>query len=150
MNEQKSWASTGAGVAKTVLPGVVKVLIADSDRRFMDTLRNHLHGQPGCEVVGCVETIKDAFVWCEELSPNILILDWHLLFEGLMPSANSDSEFLRRIKKLPEPPAVIVASRYNQDEHRFTAKSAGADEFMPKSQFPQMLRQMITRLTPQF
>lgn len=127
-----------------------RIIIADSDLGFMTSVQDYLMAQPDFNVVARVESCMDAMIWCEELSPHVLILDWHLMFEGLLPSEMKGVAFLHRIKALQNPPAVIVASRLSLDEHRNTALSAGADEFMPKTKFPQLIRPMITRLLPQF
>jgi DNA-binding response OmpR family regulator len=72
------------------------------------------------------------------------------MFEGLLPASMKGVPFLQQIKGLKKSPAVIIASRLSLDEHRTTAMQAGADEFMPKSKFPQLIRPLITRLVPQF
>jgi CheY-like chemotaxis protein len=82
--------------------------------------------------------------------PDVLVLDWHLMFEGLLPANMKGIPFLKQIKGLKKAPAVIIASRLSLDEHRHAAMQAGADDFMPKSKFPQLIRPLITRLIPQF
>jgi DNA-binding NarL/FixJ family response regulator len=131
-------------------PTTARIIIADSDLGFMTSIQDYLMAQPGFNVVARVESCMDAVIWCEELTPHVLILDWHLMFEGLLPTEMKGVAFLQRIKALKNPPAVIVASRLSLDEHRSTALTAGADEFMPKTKFPQLLRPMIRRLLPQF
>jgi len=129
---------------------VVRIIIADSDLGFMSSMQDYLLAQPGFNIVARVESCEDAVIWCEELSPHILILDWHLMFEGLLPAEAKGVAFLQRIKNLKNSPAIIVASRLSLDDHRNIALSAGADEFMPKTKFPQLIRPMIRRLMPQF
>lgn len=134
------------GMAKQV----VRIIIADSDSGFMTSMQDYLMAQSGFNVVARVESCEEAVIWCEELSPHVLILDWHLMFEGLLPAEMKGVAFLQRIKALKNPPAIIVASRLSLDEHRNTALMAGANEFMPKTKFPQLIRPMIKRLIPQF
>ncbi len=135
-----------AGAAKET----VRIVLADSDSGFMDSVQDFLMAQPGYEVVARVETCPEAVVWCEELNPQILIMDWHLMFEGLFPQEGNGAAFLKKIKALKKPPGIIVASRLSLDDHRNAALAAGADEFMPKTKFPQMIRPLIKRMVPQF
>lgn len=146
---------TGAAAAQPVIaiPASrenTRIIIADSDLGFMSSVHEYLTAQPGFSVVARVESCMDALVWSEELAPQILILDWHLMFEGLLPVEMKGAAFLQKIKALKQHPAIIVASRLSLDEHRNTALTAGADEFMPKTKFPQLIRPMIRRLVPQF
>jgi DNA-binding NarL/FixJ family response regulator len=127
-----------------------RIIIADADAAFVSSLSNYLVAQPGYNVVAKVGSCADALTRCEELSPDILILDWHLMFEALLPADVNGVSFLKTIKSLKKTPSVIIASRLSLDDHRTTAMHAGADEFMPKAKFPQMVRPLITRLVPQF
>lgn len=128
----------------------IRIILADSDSNFMNSLKDFLMAQPNHQVVARVESCMDALVWCEELSPQIVVLDWHLMFETLVPAEMQGATFLHRLKALKHPPAVIIASRLSLDDHRNTALTAGADEFMPKAKFPQLIRPLIKRLVPQF
>ncbi len=116
----------------------------------MNSLKDFLMAQPDYQVVARVQTCMDALIWCEELSPQIVVLDWHLMFDGLLASEMKGTAFLQKVKALKNAPAVIVASRLSLDDHRTAALTAGADEFMPKTKFPQLIRPLIRRLTPQF
>lgn len=127
-----------------------RIIIADSDAAFVSSIGNYLVAQPGFNVVAKVESCADALIWCQELAPDVLILDWHLMFEGLLPASMKGAPFLKQIKALKKAPSVIIASRLSLDEHRHAAMQAGADDFMPKSKFPQLIRPLITRLVPQF
>lgn len=131
---------------------MVRIVLADSDNGFMDSVQEFLTAQPGFTIVARVESCQDTVVWCEELSPHVLILDWHLMFEGLFPQEGNGNgaAFLQKIKNLKTPPRIIVASRLSLDDHRNAALTAGADEFMPKTKFPQLIRPLIQRLVPQF
>lgn len=132
-----------------LLPQPIRIIIADTDTGFVTSIKDYLTAQPGCSVVARVESCQDALVWCEELAPQILILDWQLMFESLLPTELRGVAFLQQLKALKNPPAVIVASRLSLDEHRNAALAAGANEFLPKTKFPQMVRPMIQRLVPQ-
>jgi hypothetical protein len=97
----------------------------------------------------------DAVIWCEELAPQdsrarlASHVRWPPRFRderhGLLCIA---------VAALPERPRrIIVASRLSLDDHRAAALAAGADEFMPKTKFPQLIRWdplIKRRLTPQF
>jgi DNA-binding NarL/FixJ family response regulator len=128
----------------------IRIILADADSNFMNSLKDFLMAQPNYQVVARVESCMDALIWCEELTPQIVVLDWHLMFEGLLPAEMKGAAFLQKVKALKNSPAVIVASRFSLDDHRNTALTAGADEFMPKAKFPQLIRPLIRRLVPQF
>lgn len=147
---QNTPAATVQPAATPECGNPTRIIIADSDSAFISSLQSYLVSQPSFNVIANVESCMDALIWCEELSPDVLILDWHLMFEGLLPSEMKGMPLLKRLKSLKKPPAVIIASRLNLDDHRETAIHAGADEFMPKSKFPQLVRPMIKRLVPQF
>lgn len=142
---------TGATVITSVGYGQpARIIIADSDTAFISSLSNYLTAQPGFNVVAKVESCADALIWCEELMPDVLILDWHLMFEGLLPASMKGVPFLKQIKSLKKAPSVVIASRLSLDDHRNISIQAGADEFMPKAKFPQLVRPIISRLVPQF
>lgn len=147
---QAGIASAHSANAIASIPEIARIIIADSDSGFMSSVHEYLVAQPGFNVVARVSSCMDALVWTEELSPQILILDWHLMFEGLLPMEMRGAAFLQKIKGLKHHPSVIVASRLSLDEHRSIALAAGADDFMPKTKFPQLIRPMIRRLLPQF
>jgi len=128
----------------------VRILLADADANFTNSLKDFLMAQPNHQVVARVESCLDALVWCEELAPQIVVLDWHLMFDELLPAEMTGATFLQKVKALKNAPAVIVASRFSSDDHRNAALTAGADEFMPKAKFPQLIRPLIQRLAPQF
>jgi DNA-binding NarL/FixJ family response regulator len=128
---------------------IVRIILADADANFMNSLKDFLMAQPQHHVVARVESCLDALIWCEELSPHVVVLDWHLMFEGLLPAELKGTAFLQKVKALKNPPAVIVASRFSLDDHRATALAAGADGFMPKAKFPQLIRPLIRQLVPQ-
>ncbi len=148
--KSSSQATEAAVITAAEYGQPVRIIIADSDTAFTSSLSNYLTAQPGFNIVAKVESCADALIWCEELTPDILILDWHLMFEGLLPASMKGVPFLKQIKSLKKAPSVIIASRLSLDDHRNTAIQAGADEFMPKSKFPQLIRPLIKRLVPQF
>lgn len=124
----------------------IRIILADSDPNFMISLKDYLMAQQAYQVVARVESSTDALIWCEELSPDILILDWYLMFEGLLPTEQHGIAFLQKLKALKPAPGIIVASRISLDDHRAAALAAGADEFMPKTKFPQLVRPLIQKL----
>lgn len=127
-----------------ILP--IRIVIADADANFTSSLRDYLVAQPNFSVVARTESVADTLAWCEELRPQVLILDWQLLFTGFLPEEMTGAALIQRFKSLPPAPAILIASRSSLDEHRRTALAAGADEFMAKARFPQLVRPLIQRL----
>jgi len=137
-------ASTTPGAAAMTSP--IRILIADADANFTSSLRDYLAAQPNFSVVARTESVMDALAWCEELRPRVMILDWQMLFAGFLPGELTGPDLVQKLKALPSAPAIIVASRFSLDEHRRAALAAGADEFMAKARFPQLIRPLIQRL----
>lgn len=81
----------------------------------------------GCEVIGPYATGEEVLSQVEGAKPDLVLL-------GLNPSGATDGvEVCKRIKRLPDPPRVLVHTAYNFAEDVSSCFLAGADSYLHKS-----------------
>jgi DNA-binding NarL/FixJ family response regulator len=114
----------------------IRVLIADDDRRFRDSLRDLIDRQPELSVVGSAADGLEAIELAEELDPDAVILDLHMpLLDGVTTAAR-----LRR-----DHPNVCLIALTGDDAPALHAavREAGADEVLLKNQLLDVLFERI-------
>ena len=82
-------------------PGRTRIVIADDDRFFVEMLRTALAEHDEFEVVATAGTGEEAIHHVEELKPSLVLLDVAMPVLGGV-------EATRQIRKLPDPPAVVL------------------------------------------
>jgi DNA-binding NarL/FixJ family response regulator len=105
----------------------IRVLIADDDRRFRDSLRDLIDRQPELSVVGSAADGLQAIELAEELDPDAVVLDLHMpLLDGVTTAAR-----LRR-----DHPNVCLIALTGDDAPALHAavREAGADDVLLKNQ----------------
>jgi DNA-binding NarL/FixJ family response regulator len=105
----------------------IRVLIADDDRRFRDSLCELIDRQPELSVVGSAADGLEALELAEELDPDAVILDLHMpLLDGVTTAAR-----LRR-----DHPNVCLIALTGDDAPALHAavREAGADEVLLKTE----------------
>ena len=116
---------------------MMKVLLVDDHPATRLGVRVLLGGVEDAEVVGEAARDEDALRLAEELRPDLVILDPDL--EGEM----GESEVLRKLKVLPNPPRVLVYSGHSSQEDAAVASLAGADGYLCKrvrgERFPEVV-----------
>src|SRR5262245_27907953 len=66
----------------------IRVLIADDDRPFLDSLRNLIERQPELSVVGAAADGLQALELADDLDPDAVVLDLHMpLLDGVSAAA---------------------------------------------------------------
>jgi DNA-binding NarL/FixJ family response regulator len=117
----------------------IRVLIADDDRRFRDSLRDLIDRQPELSVVGAAADGIEAIELAEELGPDAVVIDLHMpLLDGVSAAAR-----LRR-----DHPNVCLIALTGDDApelHR-AVREAGADEVLLKSDLVDVLIERIARV----
>ncbi len=103
----------------------IRVLIADDDGLFRETLKRLLDKQSSIEIVGEAADGKQAIEKTEELSPNVVLMDIS------MPEMNG-LEATRCLKKLHPLVSVVIVSVHGEREYQIEAERAGADKFLLK------------------
>jgi DNA-binding NarL/FixJ family response regulator len=115
----------------------IRVLLADDDRLFVESLRPLVEGQGELTVVGTAENGLDAIERVEELRPDALVIDLHMpLIDGVTTLAH-----LRR----DHPTLCLIALTGDHDpELHKAAEEAGADAVLLKDE---LLDTLLKRLS---
>ncbi len=103
----------------------VRVLLADDQQLVRTGLRMILSAEPGIEVVGEAANGAEAVERCQELAPDVVLMDVRMpVMDGV--------EATRRLQEMGEPPKVIVVTTFDLDEVVYEALRAGASGFLLK------------------
>ncbi|NAZ78342.1 response regulator [Kineococcus sp. T13] len=103
----------------------VRVLVVDDERLVRAGFRMILSTEPDLEVVGEAADGAEAVAQARRLRPDVVLMDVR------MPRVDG-IEATRRLVRLEEPPAVLVVTTFDQDEHVYAALRAGAGGFLLK------------------
>jgi DNA-binding NarL/FixJ family response regulator len=105
----------------------IRVLIADDDRSFLDSLRDLIDRQPELNVVGAAMDGLEAIELADDLDPDAVVIDLHMpLLDGVSAAAR-----LRR----DHPNLCLIALTGDEAPalHR-AVREAGADEVLLKNE----------------
>lgn len=106
----------------------VRVLIVDDQPPFLEAARMVVEMTDGFEVVGEAVNGEEGVATARTLRPDLVLMDVQMPgIDGL--------EATRRIRKIVDPPFVVVMSTHESGDYRETALAAGAFAFVPKSEF---------------
>ncbi len=103
----------------------VSLLIADDHDAFLNAAERHLRRVDEVKVLGRARNGLEAVNLSEQLKPDVVVLDLAMPEMGGLQAT-------RLIKAQDEPPFVIIASHFDDAEHREHAQRAGADAFVSK------------------
>ena len=109
-------------------PPMVRVLLADDDRGFIDSLRSLIDGQVHLEVVGTAADGLATIELAEELDPDAVVVDLHMpLLDGVSAVTR-----LRRDR-----PNLCLIALTGDEEPRLhdAVREAGADAVLVKREF---------------
>jgi len=119
----------------------IRVLIADDDSGFLDSLRELIDRQPELHVIAAAANGLEAIELAEKLEPDAVVLDLHMpLLDGVSAAAR-----LRR-----DHPSVCLIALTGDEEpalHR-AVREAGADEVLLKTQLVEGLIERLSTLRP--
>jgi DNA-binding NarL/FixJ family response regulator len=120
----------------------IRVLLADDDRAFVESLRELIDRQPELEVVGAVANGLEAIEQADELDPDAVVIDLHMpLVDGVTAVAR-----LRR----DHPSLCLIALTGDEAPKLHDAvKEAGADGVLLKSELVDgLVERLSTVRTP--
>jgi DNA-binding NarL/FixJ family response regulator len=106
---------------------MLRCLIVDDSRRFLDAARGLLESQ-GMAVVGVASTGAEAVRQVEELRPDVTLVDLDL-------GGESGFEVARRLERDvgQKPPRMILISTHDEQDYADLIAASPAIGFLPKS-----------------
>jgi DNA-binding NarL/FixJ family response regulator len=108
---------------------VIRVLVVDDDPLVRSALSLMLGGQSDMEVVGEAPNGEAGLALVNELEPEVVLMDIRMpVMDGL--------EATRALHQRPSPPAVVVLTTFDADDHVLRAIASGADGFLLKDTAP--------------
>ena len=108
---------------------MIRVLLVDDDALVRSGLRMMLAGAPEIEVVGEAEDGRGVLGAVDLHRPDVVLMDIRMpVMDGL--------EATRVLHSRPSPPAVVVLTTFDADDHVLNAVAAGADGFLLKDTPP--------------
>lgn len=106
--------------------GPVSILLAEDHAVVREGTREMLDREPGFHVIGEATDGPEAVSMAAALRPDVLLLDLGLpLLNGI--------EVTRQVRRLSEPPTVLILSAYDDPDYVRAALAAGAGGFLPKT-----------------
>lgn len=131
---------TATDLAMPVLGGV-RVIVAEGDTDDSATLTAllRLNGFDAREA----RTANDVLNAVTETDPAVLVVDLDTPGEG-------GCELIRRVRRMPNPPAVVVVTAHTAQSVRRAAMSAGASVFLLKPANPVELATLVGQLSSRY
>ncbi|WP_368565469.1 response regulator transcription factor [Pseudoxanthomonas sp. UTMC 1351] len=108
----------------------ITVLLVDDHEGFINAAMRHLRKLDWLEVVGRASNGLEAIERSETLRPDVVLMDLAMPEMGGLQAT-------RLIKTQDAPPFVVIASHFDDAEHREHAMRAGADNFVSKLSYIQ-------------
>ena len=122
----------------------LRVLLADDDATFLESLKPLIEDQPELTVVGAAENGLDAIELADELHPDAVVIDLHMpLLDGVTAVA--------RLRK-DHPHLCLIALTGDPDTELHDAvREAGADAVLQKGELVDTLFERLSafKTTPQ-
>ncbi len=108
----------------------ITVLLVDDHDGFINAAIRHLRKLDWLTIVGRANNGLEAIARSEELRPDVVLMDLAMPEMGGLQAT-------RLIKTQDAPPFVVIASHFDDAEHREHAFRAGADDFVSKLSYIQ-------------
>ena len=116
----------------------IRVLLADDDRAFVESVRELIDRQPELEVVGAVENGLQAIEQADELDPDAVVIDLHMpLLDGVTAVA--------RLRRDHPSLCLIALTGDTAPELHEAVKEAGADGVLLKSELVGALVERLSK-----
>lgn len=108
----------------------ITVLLVDDHEGFINAAMRHLRKVEWLDIVGRAGNGLEAIERSETLRPQVVLMDLAMPEMGGLQAT-------RLIKTQDAPPFVVIASHFDDAEHREHAMRAGADDFVSKLSYIQ-------------
>ncbi len=108
----------------------ITVLLVDDHEGFINAAIRHLRKLDWLDIVGRAGNGLEAIERSEALRPDVVLMDLAMPEMGGLQAT-------RLIKTQDQPPFIVIASHFDDAEHREHAHRAGADEFVSKLSYIQ-------------
>lgn len=115
------------------------VLLVDDHEAFLNAAQRQLRAHDWVRLLGRALNGREAVMRTEELRPEVVVMDLAMPEMGGLQAT-------RLIKAQDQPPFVIIASHFDDAEHREHAANAGADAFIGKAEYFRDLLPILERL----
>ena len=118
---------------------MLKILIVDDHEGFINAAMRHLRRVQWIDMVGSAGNGIEAIAQCEALRPDVVLMDLAMPEMGGLQAT-------RLIKAQDNPPYIVIASHFDDAEHREHALRAGADAFVSKLAYIQDVLPLLEKL----
>jgi DNA-binding NarL/FixJ family response regulator len=109
---------------------ITRILIADQQKLFQDSVKNYLQVEANLKVVGKASNSEEALIQISETRPDLLLIRCDLPGQPV-------TELIGAIKSINDHIKIIVVGPGNEQGRIYI--EAGADEFVSLSQSPKKL-----------
>jgi DNA-binding NarL/FixJ family response regulator len=117
--------------------GPIRVLLADDDGMFVESLRPLIEEQPELAVVGAAADGLAAIELCEELRPDAIVIDLH------MPLVDGVTAVARLRRDFPSMCVIALTGDASPKLHEAVTE-AGADAVLLKEEFVDTLFERLS------
>jgi DNA-binding NarL/FixJ family response regulator len=117
--------------------GPIRVLLADDDGMFVESLRPLIEEQPELAVVGAAADGLAAIDLCEELHPDAIVIDLH------MPLVDGVTAVARLRRDFPSMCVIALTGDASPKLHEAVTE-AGADAVLLKEEFVDTLFERLS------
>ena len=117
----------------------ITVLLVDDHEGFINAALRHLRKVEWLEIVGRASNGLEAIERSETLRPDVVLMDLAMPEMGGLQAT-------RLIKTQDAPPFIVIASHFDDAEHREHALRAGADGFVSKLSYIQEVLAILENL----
>ena len=117
----------------------LRVLLVDDHDGFINAAMRHFRKVEWLDSAGTAGNGLEAIERSEALRPDAILMDLAMPEMGGLQAT-------RLIKAQDEPPYIVIASHFDDAEHREHAMRAGADGFISKLSYLQEVMPILERL----